>query len=239
MNRKSRWLGCRRRNLAKILFFCLLLAFAGYIWHGGHPQTALSSSARAEHCQALPSRQHGPIERNRGNDAFSENPEASAAVSPGSHPSDQGKHAAVYRLARLFDGDSFELADSAGRKLNVRLYGIDAPGRKQNFGEASSRHLLSLMKGHTFCMQVFSRDQYNRHVAVVYRVENGKIDDISLNQHQIRSGMAWVYDHFCTGNFCKAWKKEETLARRQRLGLWKDASPVPPWKWRRAHKSSR
>ena len=51
-----------------------------------------------------------------------------------------------------------------------------------------------------------------------------------------RSGMAWVYDSFCKEDFCSTWKIEEALARKQKLGLWKDEKPTPPWEWRSAHR---
>ncbi len=147
------------------------------------------------------------------------------------------KRQSAYRLARLFDGDSFELVDRLGRRVSVRLFGIDAPEKDQAFGDASRRNLYKLMKGRDVRVQALYKDKYDRHVALVYRVENGKIDSVSLNQHQIRAGMAWVYERYCTAGFCRTWKKEENLARKKRLGLWKGASPLPPELWRRYHKN--
>lgn len=149
----------------------------------------------------------------------------------------QNRQSAPYRLARLFDGDSFELTDRLGRRVSVRLYGVDAPEKDQPFGDASRRHLYKLMKGHSFRVQPLYRDKYDRHVALVYRVENGAVDRVSLNQHQVRAGMAWVYERYCTGGFCRTWKKEESNARKKRLGLWKDSSPIQPELWRHYYKN--
>lgn len=151
--------------------------------------------------------------------------------------SSRKKQRASYRLARLYDGDSFDLVDASGRRLSVRLYGIDAPEKEQPFGDVSRRHLYGLMKGCRFQLQLLYRDQYDRHVALVYRMENGVIDKVSLNERQVRAGMDWVYDRFCSGSFCSTWKREESLARQKRLGLWKDAFPIPPYLWRRSSKS--
>jgi endonuclease YncB( thermonuclease family) len=31
----------------------------------------------------------------------------------------------------------------------------------------------------------------------------------------------------------------QDIARTQRLGLWADEAPAPPWRWREIHKASR
>ena len=141
-----------------------------------------------------------------------------------------------YRLVYAADGDSFELKNHSGQRLTVRLYGIDAPEGQQSFGRESRRHLLSLIQGKSLRLHILSTDKYNRAIALVYISRNGVLDDISVNQRQIQAGMAWVYDYFCTSSFCSTWKTEEALARCQRLGLWYDKNPIPPWKWRRSSK---
>jgi len=50
-----------------------------------------------------------------------------------------------------------------------------------------------------------------------------------VSAEQVKQGMAWVY---------RKYSKDVTLppledeAKAQRLGLWADAEPVPPWVWR-------
>lgn len=36
---------------------------------------------------------------------------------------------------------------------------------------------------------------------------------------------------------CREWKHEEDAARLRKAGLWADASPVPPWEYRKAGRS--
>ena len=208
-----------RLNIVEIVLLCLLLGFASYIWHNGQTTTSPVRSPAVSRENSRPASPSGKP-----------SPQVSSA---------QKKNAEGYRLSHLADGDSFELVDHAGRKLQVRLYGIDAPEKSQTFGDSSRLHLLKLMEGRTFRVQTLYKDSYKRHVALVYRIENGKIDEISLNQRQVQRGMAWVYDQFCTSDFCSTWKVEEALARQQRLGLWKAPSPVPPWQWRKSQKTSR
>jgi len=140
-----------------------------------------------------------------------------------------------YRLLYVADGDSFELKDGSNRKLRVRLYGVDAPEGRQRFGRESRAHLIKLMQGHKLRLKTMYLDNYQRSVAIVYIVRDGKTDELSINQRQIQEGMAWVYDYFCTSAICNTWKLEEAMAQKQKLGLWKDGTPVPPWQWRRAN----
>lgn len=223
-----------RLNIVEIALICLLLGFATYIWHGG--TTATPTASRMEQSREKPAR---PAAVSENSKTGSRPASSSGSASSKTSSSAQKKNIEGYRLSQLADGDSFELVDNAGRKLQVRLYGIDAPEKSQTFGDASRLHLLKLMEGRTFRVQTFYQDPYKRHVALVYRIENGKVDEISLNQRQVQRGMAWVYDQFCTSDFCSTWKVEEALARQQRLGLWKNDSPVPPWQWRRSKKASR
>ena len=140
-----------------------------------------------------------------------------------------------YRLANLADGDSFELEDAKKRKVKVRLYGVDAPEGKQAFGNVSRNNLRKLLEGKKLLIRTMYKDDYKRSVAIVYYSQNGKPDELSINQLQVQAGMAWVYDSFCTSSVCNTWKLEEAMAQKARLGLWRDDSPIPPWHWRRSN----
>jgi endonuclease YncB( thermonuclease family) len=43
--------------------------------------------------------------------------------------------------------------------------------------------------------------------------------------------MAWHYKEY---QHEQTTHDEEETAKARRVGLWKDAKPVPPWAWRRA-----
>jgi endonuclease YncB( thermonuclease family) len=49
------------------------------------------------------------------------------------------------------------------------------------------------------------------------------------NAEQVRRGMAWVFDRYVKD---RSLYRLQERARLQRLGLWTDAEPVPPWQWR-------
>lgn len=71
-------------------------------------------------------------------------------------------------------------------------------------------------------------DRYGRTVGVVY-AENGG----NLNKELLTNGLAWVYTQFCKASFCNDWKQEELRARRAKVGLWVDKTPIEPWEWRK------
>ncbi|MCF8035320.1 MAG: thermonuclease family protein [Desulfobacteraceae bacterium] len=53
-----------------------------------------------------------------------------------------------------------------------------------------------------------------------------------LNEELVRVGFAWVYDRYCRIRDCNAWGDLENQARESEIGLWQQACPIPPWKWR-------
>ncbi|MEE9602302.1 MAG: thermonuclease family protein, partial [Thermoguttaceae bacterium] len=67
----------------------------------------------------------------------------------------------------------------------IRLQGIDAPERKQPFGNASRKHLATLVAGQEITMKWDNRDRYGRIVGFVI------VDGQDVNLAQVKAGMAW------------------------------------------------
>jgi len=141
-----------------------------------------------------------------------------------------------YLVLRVFDGDTVELKDGQNRQKRIRLYGIDAPEGKQAYGQESRSHATQLLKGKKVRLKKMYDDDYGRTVAIVYLSSGGKEDALSINERQIQSGMAWVYDFFCKSEECNTWKVEEAMARNKKIGLWSNPGAMPPWQWRAIQK---
>lgn len=110
------------------------------------------------------------------------------------------------------------------QQVKVRLAEIDAPEKKQPYGQRSKESLSNLCFQTEALLKPQTIDRYGRTVA---RVEcRGK--DASLEQ--ARTGMAWAYTKYLTD---QAVFQAELTARRERVGLWRDAEPVAPWEWRK------
>lgn len=129
------------------------------------------------------------------------------------------------RVVAVLDGDTLEIL-VAGRAERIRLAGIDAPEKRQDFGQVAKASLVQLCFGQTASAEVVERDRYGRAIARV--MCGGR--DVSLAQ--VERGLAWHYT---------AYSRDVQLARAQqqaqsqRLGLWSRPDAVAPWEWRRQH----
>lgn len=133
-------------------------------------------------------------------------------------------------VVKVTDGDTITVLDDSKIQHKIRLAGIDAPERKQPYGEASRKHLASLVAGQTVTVNWNKLDKYRRIVGVV--VFNGQ----DVNLEQIRNGYAWhykTYEREQSPADRKLYANTEVGARAKRLGLWKDLNPMPPWEWRK------
>ncbi len=127
------------------------------------------------------------------------------------------------------DGDTTVL-DAHRQQHKIRLAGIDAPKKKQAFGQASNKHLSDLVFDHDVTLDCGKTDKYRREVCVVI------VDGQDANLAQVKAGMAWWYRKYQneqTSQQRAAYGAAEDAARAGRVGLWHDAVPMPPWEWRR------
>lgn len=133
------------------------------------------------------------------------------------------------QIIGVTDGDSLTLLDSARQTHRIRLAGIDAPEKKQDFGQRAKTNLSTWAFGHSASADCRKRERYQRQICVV-RVA-GK--DVGLAQ--IRSGLAWWYRQYAreqTPEERLYYEQAEANAETHRLGLWSSSDPVPPWDWR-------
>lgn len=122
------------------------------------------------------------------------------------------------------DGDTLTCLTPSREQIKVRLAEIDAPERKQPFGERSKQSLSKLcFKAHAE-LRVIDRDRYGRTVARV------QCNDVDANAEQIRLGMAWVYDRYARDPTLPPLQAKAKLAH---AGLWSDSAPTAPWDWRK------
>ncbi len=128
-------------------------------------------------------------------------------------------------LVRVADGDSFMVQDG-GKLREVRLYGIDAPEWNQNYGREARNHVLLYLNQRVECRVGGGTDAYGREVSIVY--SRGRC----LNEELVSLGLAWVWPRNCRKEICSRWKELQKKAFRNKLGLWKEAHPEPPWRYR-------
>lgn len=138
------------------------------------------------------------------------------------------------------DGDTVVVL-SDGKPVRVRLAGIDAPEKKQPFGDVSKKSLAALAWGREVIIVTKKNDRYGRAVVRVMVCEDDpcqRTTDAKLAQ--IERGLAWHYKHYEKEQPVEereAYARAKDEARATRLGMWSGVDPVAPWDWRktRAH----
>ena len=128
------------------------------------------------------------------------------------------------KVVNIADGDTLTILQQDKTQKRIRLGEIDAPESKQAFGQRAKESLIQLCGGQNAVVQVQDIDRYGR---VVGRVSCHGVD---ITVEQVRRGMAWVYDSYAKD---KSLYDVQSQAKKARKGLWADASPVPPWLWRK------
>lgn len=130
-------------------------------------------------------------------------------------------------MVAVADGDTITArCDVQGdqQTIVVRLSQIDAPEKRQPWGDRSRQHLTALCFKRPATVREEGHDRNRRMLA---RVE---CDGTDANAAQVQAGMAWVFDRYVKDRRLYIVQEEARGAKR---GLWADAEPVPPWDWRR------
>jgi len=134
------------------------------------------------------------------------------------------------RVVGVADGDTITVLDADKVQHKIRLSGIDAPEKKQAFGNRSKESLSELAVDKTVNVETSKRDRYGRQIGKV--LVNGR----DVNLVQVERGMAWFYRQYQrdqSPNDRRLYEAAEDAAKADKRGLWRDAEPVPPWEFRR------
>ncbi len=129
----------------------------------------------------------------------------------------------------ISDGDTITVLRDGREQVKIRLYGIDCPEKRQAWGNRSTQATRLLCAGKMVEVQETGSDRYGRTVAILI-LPTGRI----LQKELVAEGLAWVWPKYCKLPICLEWSETETQARENKVGLWQDAEPVPPWEWRAA-----
>ncbi|MDO9567244.1 MAG: thermonuclease family protein [Candidatus Desulfaltia sp.] len=129
------------------------------------------------------------------------------------------------KVVGISDGDTITvLHNNTGEK--IRLYGIDTPEKRQDFGNKAKQFTSNMVFGKDVEVESVTKDRYGRTVGLVY------INDQSLNEELVRAGFAWVYIQYCKKAICAEWCRLEAAAKANKIGLWSHSNPIPPWEFR-------
>lgn len=139
------------------------------------------------------------------------------------------------QVVKVSDGDTITVLDSSKTQHKIRLAGIDAPEKKQDFGNAAKKILAGKVAGQTVCVSWHKKDKYGRLVG------NVLVGNQLANLQMIQEGFAWHYKKYAgeqTADEQTVFAQAETSARLAVIGLWSQPYPVAPWDWRDGQKQS-
>ena len=136
------------------------------------------------------------------------------------------------KVIRVADGDTITILDATNTQNKIRLYGIDAPEKAQDFGNKSREKLASLVAGKNIAVTVMDIDRYGRNVGRI------NIDGKEVAEEMLKAGMVWLYTAYCKIPECKHWKELETQAKTAKIGLWSNPTAKEPWLWRKEHRNN-
>lgn len=136
-------------------------------------------------------------------------------------------------VIRVGDGDTVTVAAASGEEVRVRLYGIDAPEIRhkdrpgQPHGRESRNALKEKVHRKAVRAEIVDVDTYGRLVGTLF------LGRRNINAEMVAEGHAWAYRRFLEGPYASAFIDLERKARRERLGLWRDSNPTPPWEFKK------
>ena len=133
----------------------------------------------------------------------------------------------IGRCTKVSDGDTITVLDSEKVQHKVRLDRIDAPEKKQAFGEKSKQHLSEMVFGKDVRVEWQKKDRYQRILGIVF------IGEKDVNLQMVKDGFAWHYKFY---DKTPAYAQAALDAREKKIGLWVDPNPIEPYEFRKSKK---
>lgn len=133
------------------------------------------------------------------------------------------------KAVSIADGDTFTLLVNDNEQVKIRIDGIDAPEKKQDFGNRAKQYLSDMIWNQELIVKVSKKDRYGRSIG---KVSTPEIPDVGLEM--IKAGLAWQYRDY---NNDKTYSEAERLARENKKGLWIYKNPVRPQDFRKENRN--
>jgi endonuclease YncB( thermonuclease family) len=133
-------------------------------------------------------------------------------------------------VVAIADGDSITVVDKDKAEHKIRLMGIDAPEKTQDFGAASKQALSNYIYQKTVSVEYKKKDKYQRKVGKVI------LDKQDVCLAMIERGMAWHYKDYekeQSKTDRDLYRQAELKARESKIGLWHDNKAIEPSEFRR------
>jgi endonuclease YncB( thermonuclease family) len=144
---------------------------------------------------------------------------------------DAKPHELTGKVVHIADGDTLTVLDTNKVQHKIRLSGIDAPEKSQAFGTKAKEALAEKLYEKTVRVVWKEKERYGRIVGDVHLGER------DINVEMVRDGFAWRYRTYAPKS--KTLEEAESEARKEKLGLWHDKNPEPPWEFRKKEREAK
>jgi endonuclease YncB( thermonuclease family) len=134
------------------------------------------------------------------------------------------------KVVNISDGDTFKLLIEGNQTVRVRLHGVDAPEKGQDYGTQARQVLSELIFSKNVDVVQKTKDRYGRVVGVVF------VDGANVNEELLRRGLVWHYTDYDRNEM---WAALQTQAQQQKRGLWNQPNPTAPWQWRKERRAEK
>lgn len=135
------------------------------------------------------------------------------------------------------DGDTIKVLHN-GYPEKIRLARIDCPEHNQAFGQRAKQFTSDCCFTKTVTVLDSDHDRYGRTIGeIILPALPGEPYRRSLNVELVRAGLAWWYRKYAPN--APDLQELENQARDNRLGLWSEPNPMPPWDFRKMEKHNR
>ena len=140
-----------------------------------------------------------------------------------------------YQVLKVSDGDTINIqkvenGKFVGEILRIRMYGMDAPEKTQDYGSESRQALEKLVAGKNLSVEVKNKDRYGRTVAIIYA------DGKNVNEEMVKTGNAWWYQEYAKKD--AQFEEYQENAKQKKLGLFSRKGYTEPWNYRKEKKAA-
>ena len=127
------------------------------------------------------------------------------------------------RVVTVHEGDRLTIYHD-GRTQTLYLQDVDCPELRQPYGKQARRATTAYVGGREVMARALTRDAHGRMTAEIILA-----DGRNLGHELLKEGLGWWKR---SGSTNHTLEEVEELARASGKGLWAEAHPVPPWKWK-------
>ncbi|MDO8282679.1 MAG: DNA/RNA non-specific endonuclease [Thermodesulfovibrionia bacterium] len=126
------------------------------------------------------------------------------------------------KVIEVLDGDIIKVLHE-NHEETIILAEVDCPKVDQPFGSIAKNFTSYLSLGKIITVKPVGTDGNSHIVAHIILP-----DRHDLNEDLVEAGLAWVLPSTSTKN---ALLDKEAQARSDKLGIWSETNPIPPWEW--------